>query len=380
MQSAAGLLEISALLIGGAFGAVAVCARFGIPSIIGYMIAGLAIGPSGLRLVAEGEALSTLGEVGVILLLFTLGLEFSFSKLIDLRRQIFGVGALQVLVTSTVATVALIALQPTSVIAAVLVGGAIAMSSTALCFKSLGGIGAGNLPQGRLAISILLFQDLAAVAFLVVHDAALGASILQGMLRFLGGAAGLVIALYLARHWLQTMARWISVTGNNELAQLLALAISLGSAIAAIAAGLSPALGAFAAGMMISEGDARNVVEREIRPFRDLLLGVFFVGVGAQLHLSSIGELWESIVLWICILLVGKWMLTSVILRASGAKRDVSWRTGLILAHGGEFGLMLVSISVASGLIDQTLGSSLLLAIGASMLPAPVLVRLAAQR
>lgn len=162
MHAATGVLETGALLIGGAFCVVALCVRFGLPTIAGYLVSGLAIGPSGLGLIAEGAALNVLGEIGVILLLFTLGLEFSLAKLIDLRRQIFGLGACQVLLTTAVVALPLASIFSVPLASCILVGGAVAMSSTALCLKSLANFGGLGTPAGRLAIAVLLFQDLAA--------------------------------------------------------------------------------------------------------------------------------------------------------------------------------------------------------------------------
>ncbi|GAB4235631.1 MAG: hypothetical protein Kow0032_20240 [Methyloligellaceae bacterium] len=376
MHETSAILEIAALLVAGAFAAVALCVRLGLPPIIGYLAAGVALGPSGLHLVTEGEALSTLGEVGVILLLFTLGLEFSFARIVDLRHHIFGLGTLQVAFTGGIIAGFLLGTQSSGLIAAVLIGGAAAMSSTALCLKTLAREHALQEPQGRLAISVLLFQDLAAVGLLVVHDAALGQSAAQGLTRFLLGSAGLAAALFLARGVLQALARWIASVGDVELAQLLALAISLLSAIAAIMAGLSPALGAFAAGMMISEGDARNVVEKEIRPFRDLLVGFFFVGIGAQLQLETIGDMAPAVLAWLFVLLAVKLVIVSAIIRLAGEPWPLAWRAGTILAHGGEFGMMLLSVGAASGLIDAQLAMPLLLAIGISLFPATLMIRL----
>ncbi|CTQ47262.1 cation:proton antiporter domain-containing protein [Roseibium aggregatum] len=379
MHATTGLLEISALLVGGAFVAVAVCARFGLPTIAGYLIAGILVGPFGFQLVADGEDLAIFGEIGVILLLFTLGLEFSLAKLIEMRRHIFGVGASQVAITAALTSVLLATLLSMPMTAAVLIGGAVAMSSTALCLKTLSGVGALSTQQGRIAIAVLLFQDLAAVALLVFHDAALGSSIGDGAVRFLIGLIALGAALLLARAALQALARWIASTGDTELAQLLALSIALLTAIMAVALGLSPAIGAFAAGMMISEGDARNVVEKEIRPFRDLLVGIFFISIGTQLQLGGSIDIWLAALGWLVFLVFGKAILVNLILRFFGETKEISWRAGWILAHGGEFGLMLVSVAMASGLVPPDVGTPLLLALGISMLMAAQIVKSAAK-
>jgi CPA2 family monovalent cation:H+ antiporter-2 len=160
MHGVTGFIESAALLVGAAFVLVTICSRIGVPSIVGYIFAGIVVGPAGLNLVAESEALAGIGEIGVVLLLFALGLEFSFEKLVRLRKHVFGLGAVQVAVTT--ATVSLVArlIFDLAPVAAILIGGAVAMSSTAMCLKVLASVKALGSAQGRLAIAVLLFQDL----------------------------------------------------------------------------------------------------------------------------------------------------------------------------------------------------------------------------
>jgi CPA2 family monovalent cation:H+ antiporter-2 len=174
---------------------------------------------------------------------------------------------------------------------------------------------------------------------------------------------------------LQVIAKWIAANGDPELAQLLALAIALGSAIAAASAGLSPALAAFAAGMVIGEGDARHAVEKEIRPFRDLFVGIFFIGIGTQLPLGIMASSWPTVLTWLGILFLGKALIFLAVARWFGEPLPASWRTSIILAHAGEFSLMLLSVSMASGLVPASFGGPLFLAVGISMLGGSLLVR-----
>ncbi len=379
MHVTASLLATSAILVCGAFLLVALCARLRLPSLLGYILAGVLLGPSGLGLVHEPEALATIGEVGVILLLFTLGLEFSFERLRDLRRVIFSIGGAQVVVTVALVAAGAAAVLGLGWLAAVLTGGAVAMSSTALCLKILARENALGTAHGRLAFAVLLFQDMAAVALLLLHDSLAGHDGGARILHLLGGATGLAAAFWLARTPLQALARWIAALGDPELAQLLALGIALGSAILAMAVGFSPALAAFVAGMIISEGDARHVVEKEIRPFRDLLVGIFFVGIGTQIALTALPELWPEVMLWLLVLVPVKGVVVHVILRALGEPAETALRTGAILAHGGEFGLLLVSASLASGVLPAGVGDPLLLALAISM-PGAALVGVRAAR
>jgi len=370
-----GFLESGALLVVAAFVLVTICARFGIPSLVGYILTGLLIGSSSFGLISESAALTAIGELGVILLLFALGLEFSFEKLASLKRHVFGLGLGQVAVTTILVSAVTIYLFGLDIIPAILVGGAVAMSSTALCLKVLASVNAVGSLQGRMAIAVLLFQDVAAVAFLLLHDASNGAAEGFGAITVILGGVALVALLFIARGPLQVIAKWIAASGDPELAQLLALAIALGSAIAAASAGLSPALAAFAAGMVIGEGDARHAVENEIRPFRDLFVGIFFIGIGAQLPLGILASSWPAVLTWLAILFFGKVLIFLTVARGFGEPLPAAARTGIILAHGGEFSLMLLSVSMASGLLPASFGGPLFIAIGISMLCGSVLVR-----
>ncbi|MCD1265340.1 sodium:proton exchanger [Shinella sumterensis] len=375
MHGVTGFIESAALLVCAAFALVTICSRIGVPSIVGYILAGIVIGPAGLGLIAESGALTSIGEIGVILLLFALGLEFSFEKLVTLKKHVFGLGAVQVAVTTITVSLVASLIFDLAPLPAILIGGAVAMSSTAMCLKVLASVNALGSAQGRLAIAVLLFQDLAAVAFLLLHDAMSGTAGGYGVITVVAGATALVAALFTARGPLQILARWVASRGDPELAQLLALTIALGSAIVAATAGLSPALAAFAAGMIIGEGDARHAVENEIRPFRDLFVGIFFIGIGTQLPLWIIPSAWLVVLIWLVILLVGKTLIVMVVARLFGESLQTSWLTGIILAHGGEFSLMLLSVSSASGIVANEFAGPLLLAIGMSMLAGGLIVR-----
>ena len=375
MHGVTGFVESAALLVFAAFVLVTICSRIGVPSIVGYILAGIVIGPAGLDLIAENAALSSIGEIGVVLLLFSLGLEFSFEKLVRLRKHVFGLGAVQVAVTTI--TVSLIAslIFDLAPVPAILIGGAVAMSSTAMCLKVLASANALGSAQGRLAIAVLLFQDLAAVAFLLLHDSMSGAVEGYGVITVVASATALVAALFIARGPLQLLARWVASRGDPELAQLLALTIALGSTIVATSAGLSPALAAFATGMIIGEGDARHAVENEIRPFRDLFVGIFFIGIGTQLPLWILPSQWPAVLVWLAIILCGKTLIVFVVARLFGEALQTSLRTGVILANGGEFSLMLLSVSSTSGTVAEEFAGPLLLAIGVSMLAGSLMIR-----
>jgi CPA2 family monovalent cation:H+ antiporter-2 len=379
MHGLTGLIESAAVLVLAAYVLLMLCARAGVPSIVGYILAGMLIGPAGIGLVAESDGLATIGQVGVILLLFALGLEFSFGKLASLRRHVFGIGAAQVTLTTVAIALPAAFLLGLTPVPAILLGGAVAMSSTAMCLKVLAGANALGSQAGRIAISILLFQDLAAVGLLLVHDSATGAADGYGFATMLGGTSALVAVLFFARGPLQALARWTARQRDSELAQLLALAIALGSAIAATTVGLSPALAAFAAGMIIGESDAHHVVAKEIRPFRDLFVGIFFIGIGAKLPVGLIPEFWPAVLIWLAILIVGKALIVILLGMLFGEEAQVMRRAGIVLGHGGEFGLMLISVCMSSRLISDMVAGPILLAIGFSMPIGSILVRRAAR-
>lgn len=370
------LLTGSALLVMAAFAFVTACIRLRLPTLLGYMAAGLAIGPSGLGIVTNAETLGQIGEIGVVLLLFALGLEFSFSRLKELRRLIFGAGLAQVLVTTALVGGGALLVLGLPLAGSVLLGGAVAMSSTALCLKLLAGRGALGTPEGRASIAVLLFQDLAAVAFILLHDASMGSSFGDGIVQLSLGLGALGCALLVSHTVLQAVAALVANTDDPEPAQLMALALALGAALGSIALGLSPALGAFAAGMIISESDARNVVEREIRPFRDLFVGVFFISVGAHLQLNELVANYGPVLWWLGIIVLCKPVVTAIVLRLTGEPLATSVRSAVILGQAGEFGLVLLTLSMASGLIPMDLGSAVILAIVLSMVVSVLAIQL----
>ena len=376
LDASPAIFEVALILIGGAFLAVAICSRLGLPSILGYLAAGLILGPTGTGALPYGEGIAQFAELGVVFLLFMLGLEFSLAKLFELRRAIFGVGLAQVVaVTAPVALGAGVVLGLTSGEAIVL-GGAVAMSSTALCLKQLTEQRELDTPHGRIAVAVLLFQDLATAFFLILLSiAAQRAPAAESLLKIGLGIGVLAVALLLMRAVMRPLTTWLSLHANSDLLQLTGLFLALGAAAVARVAGLSPAIGAFLAGMLISESDARHVVEKEIRPFRDLLVGIFFVSVGTQIDLSQAFEEPWPILGWLLAIVGLKLVIVAVIVRASGAPIETALRTATILAHGGEFGLLLISLSLAQRLLDPALAQPLLIALGVSVFLAPLLIR-----
>src|ERR1700738_3127867 len=283
------------ILLAAAVFAVSVVRRMGLPATLAYLAVGLTLGPHAIAVVSESETTSLLGELGVAFLLFTLGLEFSLPRMVAMRREVFGLGAAQV--AGTTAVFALIAWSlGLHWLTAIVVGGAIAMSSTAILLQQLTERAELNRTHGRLAFSMLLFQDLAFVPFLA-SAAALAAGrdhfqLSGSVFAVVGGIVAIVAVLATGRWLLRPLFHEIAHSRLRELFTLTVLLVVLASAWASNLAGLSFALGAFLSGMMLAETEYRHQIDSVIRPFRDILLGVFFISVGMLLDMRLLaGEL-----------------------------------------------------------------------------------------
>lgn len=377
VDDAATVFEVALILIGGAFVAVAVCSRLGLPSVLGYLVSGLVLGPAGTGALTHGAGIDQFAELGVVLLLFMLGLDFSLSRLVELRRMIFGMGLAEVLVVTGLVAFGAgywIGLEPS---AAILVGGAVAMSSTALCLKQLSDQHELGTRHGRIALAVLLFQDLTTAFFLILVGIAAGGASVAGSLGQFGVRIGILAAcLLLMRAIMRPVTTWLAAHANSDLLQLTALLIALGAAYVAVLAGLSPAIGAFLAGMLISESDARHVVEKEIRPFRDLLVGIFFVSVGTQIEPARVADAPGQVLGWLLLIVALKFVVVAVIVRLSGEAPAIALRAATILAHGGEFGLLLISLGLKQQILDAGMAQPLFIALGISVFVAPLLIRL----
>ena len=371
-------LADSVLLLAAAVMAVALCRRIQLPPILGYLFVGMAVGPHALGWWHHGPTLHLLGEIGVAFLLFAIGLEFSLSQFWAMRRTLLGLGGAQVAV-GTLSGAAIAGWIGIPWGAAFVVGGALAMSSTAIVVKQLTDQLELQDQHGRLSLGILLFQDLAAVPFLVVIPI-LGAGAGDDLLPALSWAlvkavVAFAVMLGLGRLLLRPLFAEVASARSSELFTLTVLLVSLLAAWLTAWLGLSLALGAFLAGMMLSETEYRHQIESDIRPFRDLLLGLFFVTVGMQLDLAVLPALWFWIALLVSGLVLGKGVLIVLLSLATGNGTRAALRTGLVLGHGGEFGFALLALALGTGLLDPTDSQPILAAVVLSMLIAPLLVR-----
>jgi len=370
------LLQSVLVLLATAVLVVVVFRSLKLPPLLGYLIVGVAIGPHALAWIPDTVAVRQLAEIGVVFLMFSIGLEFSLPRLVTMRRIVLGLGAVQVLLTLLIVWTVAVALGA-EWRAGLILGGVLAMSSTAIIAKMLAERLELNSPHGRQIIGILLAQDLAVVPLLILTPAlAAGADTLAVDLGHALAKAAVVLALLLflgqrlMRGWFHLVARQKSA----ELFVLNVLLITLGLAYATELAGLSLALGAFLAGALISETEYRYQVEVDIRPFRDVLLGLFFVTIGMLLDLQVVFGQVHWILLLLAALLVLKASIIIGLSLAFGADAAVALRTGLALAACGEFGFVLLSQADGLGLVPGEIMQPVLATMLLSMMATPFIV------
>jgi CPA2 family monovalent cation:H+ antiporter-2 len=371
-------LQIILLLLGVAVLTVTLFRRLHLPPILGYLIVGILVGPFGSGLVASSEETRFLAEFGVVFLLFSIGLEFSLPQMIAMKGSVFGLGGSQVLLTG--ATIALLAwLLGLPVQAAVITGAILALSSTAIVIKQLSEQVELNSEHGRLGVSILLFQDLAVIPLLVVIPILAGtgeSGIALPLFIAVVKAALVFVAIMAIGHWLlRPLFHEIARARSAELFTLSVLLVSLTAAWLTHAAGLSLALGAFLAGMMLGETEYRHQIEADIRPFQDVFLGLFFVTVGMRVDLISLLPIMHWVLLLSAALILFKALVILLLARLTGRSSATALRSGLLLAQGGEFGFVLLDLSLGSSLLPGSAGQLLFAAIIISMVISPFLIR-----
>jgi len=376
MDSAIVSLQSVLVLLASGVLAVIVCRSLRLPPMIGYLLTGLALGPHALGLVSDREETRRLAEFGVVFLMFSIGLEFSLTKLHAMRRVVFGLGLAQVGVTMALA-VGAAAAAGASWQAGIALGGIVAMSSTAIVSKLLAERGELDTPHGREVIGVLLFQDLAVVPLLVLIPAlAQPADVIGLAVAVALGKAALalvvvvVIGPQVMRTWLGAVAR----RRSNELFVLNVLFITLLLAFVTGLAGLSLVLGAFLAGMLISETEYRFRVEEDVKPFRDVLLGLFFVTVGMMLDLRLVLGAWQLVLLAFALLVGAKFVLIVALSTAFGSPTGTAMRVALALSQGGEFGFVLLPLAGAAGVVPDAILQAFLAAMILSMLATPFVI------
>ena len=380
-------LDLTLLYLIAAVLGVVLCRYLKLPPILGYLVVGVLIGPNALALAGDSASIGYLAEFGVVFLMFAIGLEFNLPKLRSLRLIVFGLGTLQVLITiaGTIVGQHLLSwLLPLLGLSwqmdwkgALVLGAAMAMSSTAIVVKLMAERLELDSEHGRRVIGVLLFQDLAVVPLLVMIPAlnSSPAEMAQS-LAWAGLKAMLLLALLLVggqrlmRWWLTLVARRKSA----ELFMLNLLLVTLGLAWLTEHAGLSLALGAFVAGILIAETEYKHQVETDIRPFHDVLLGLFFISIGMKLDWRLVIEQWHLVVLLSLLPVLAKFVLIAGLAKLFKAPTGVALRTGIYLAQAGEFGFVLLSLGMQNQLLTAQWGSPVLASMVLSMLATPFMI------
>jgi monovalent cation:H+ antiporter-2, CPA2 family len=370
-------LHLLLILLAVAVGVVVLCRILRLPVMLGYLLVGILIGPHALGWIPDAPETRHLAEFGVVFLMFSIGLEFSLARLRSMQRLVFGMGTAQV-----VATILLVMLASfffgLDWRAGLALGGVLAMSSTAIVSKMLVERAELNTPHGQKIMGVLLFQDLAVVPLIIIIPAlassgqtiyaTLGIALLKAALVL---AALLIFGQRLLRPWFHLVASQKS----SELFMLNVLLFTLGLAYLTELAGLSLALGAFVAGMLISETEYRYQVEEDIKPFRDVLLGLFFVTIGMMLNLGSVLEGFGWVLLILLILLPFKAAVVALLARWFAGDWGAAIRSGLGLAQAGEFGFVLLTLAGEVNLLPPDVMQNVLAAMLISMLAAPFLIQ-----
>ncbi len=354
---------------------VPVFKRFNSSPILGYLAAGVVIGPHGTAIIGNTEAAHTLAEFGVVFLLFMIGMELSVERLKALGARVFGLGSLQVIVTGSLVGAVVWSLG-LGIDAATIIGGGLALSSTAFVLQLLVERGERATPFGLTTFSILLLQDLAVVPLLLLVTllGSEGSSFIEafGMAVVKGGIA-LVVVIAFGRFLLRPLFHMIAGMRNPELFVSTTLLVVLGMGWVMSLAGLSMELGALLAGLLLSETEYRHQIEADIRPFRGILLGLFFMTIGMSIDIVYIVTHLGLIMMIFAALLIGKSFVAAGLCRIIGMPANTSVRVGLALSQGGEFGFVLFGAAMALDLISSEVAQVLMAVITLSMIATPAM-------
>ena len=365
------------VLLGGAVIAAPLFKKIGLGTVLGYLAAGVVMGPL-LRLIADGHAILEFAQLGVVFLLFIIGLELKPSRLWQMRRDIFGLGTAQVVLTGFVLMGLGTALAGLRLNAAAVIGFGLALSSTAFAMQILEADGDMNTAHGRRAFSILLLQDLAIVPLLALIPllAPFARETGSPLMHFGLAVAAIVVLVLAGRYLLNPLFQVIARTGAREAMIAAALFVVLAAATLMQLAGLSMAMGSFLAGVLLAESSYRHELEADIEPFRGILLGLFFMGVGLSLDIHVILDSWLAILLSVPVVMLAKVFVIYLVCRLFGSSHNDSVRIASILPQGGEFGFVLFTTAAAAGILPQATASLLIVVVTVSMALTPVVAAL----
>lgn len=370
-------LLVVLILLTSSVGAVLLARRFRLPSLLAYLLVGIVLGPHGLKLLAETEEVGRFADFGVVFLMFSIGLEFSIGRLRAMQGTVFGFGGAQVLLTTAATTLVAGLGYGQRWEAGLVVGLAVAMSSTAIVARMLSERFELHSRSGRQTMGVLLFQDLAVVPCLILFPALarpqndFGQTMAVALLQT---TVALALLIGLGRRPMRFILDIVARRRSEELFVLAALWIVVALGAATHAAGLSLALGAFIGGMLISETIYRHQVEADIRPFRDILLGLFFVTVGMMLDVAYVITHLPLLLLAVLLLIGGKAGVVLVLARLFRSSLHTCLRTAAQLSQAGEFGLVLIDLGYELKLIERDVFQVTLSAMLISMFAAPFLI------
>nr|WP_303202257.1 glutathione-regulated potassium-efflux system protein KefB [Hafnia paralvei] len=376
MTEEGSLLPAILLFLFAAVVAVPIARRIGIGTVLGFLIAGIAIGPWGLGFIRDVDEILHFSELGVVFLLFIIGLELNPSKLWSLRRSIFGVGAGQVLLTAAILG-GLLLLTDFSWQAAVIGGIGLAMSSTAMALQMMREKGMNRNEGGQLGFSVLLFQDMAVIPALALIPVLVGSSNKDTDWAFIAMKVGALLGMLIGgRYLLRPIFRYIAATGVREIFTAAALLVVLGSAMFMDALGVSMAMGTFIAGVLLAESEFQHELEIAIEPFKGLLLGLFFISVGMALNLGVLYTHLPEVLMGVAILVVVKGGVLYLLARIAGIRRSVRMQFAAVLSQGGEFAFVLFSAASTQKLLQGDQMALLLVIVTLSMVTTPLLMQL----
>ncbi|EXH23796.1 MULTISPECIES: monovalent cation:proton antiporter-2 (CPA2) family protein [Acinetobacter calcoaceticus/baumannii complex] len=363
------------VLLAAAVIAVPIFKRIGLGSVLGYLIAGLIIGPFGFAFFQDSTAILHIAELGIVMYLFVIGLEMQPSHLWSLRREIFGLGTLQIIICALALTG--VGLLFGFIWQVAFIGAAgFVLTSTAIVMQLLGDRGDLTQPRGQKIVAILLFEDLlivpllAIVAFMAPNHVVESTSVrLENIGIGLLAIAGLIAAGY----WLlNPLFRLLAAAKAREVMTAAALLVVLGAALLMQVSGLTMAMGAFLAGVLLSESTFRHQIEADIEPFRGILLGLFFLGVGMSLDLSVVAQNWQLIVSGVIALMLAKALMIYIVARITKSSHTEALDRALLMAQGGEFAFVLFSAALSAQVIDSTVKSNLTAIVVLSMVLTPI--------
>ncbi len=354
-----GLLTLALVLLVAAVASVPIARRLGLSAIVAYLVAGIIIGPYGLAVFGTPESIIPVAELGVVMLLFLIGLELELGRLLAMRRNIFGLGAAQLALTAIAIGALAYATGLIGWRGAIVAGLALAMSATAIALQILEERGQLQQDYGQRAFAILLFQDLAVVPVLAAlpligqGSESAPVSLADGLIAVAWIAGAIALIVVAGRYLLNPFFRLLAQTGSREVMTAATLLVVLGAALTMQTAGMSMALGAFLAGMLLAESNYRHELEADIEPFRGLLLALFFMGIGMSIDMRVVRADFWLILAAAVILTVLKAAIVWLLFRATCVRRSDALRAGSVLTAAGEFAFVLIPLNGALGVLDQ---------------------------